>query len=302
MKAEMTTEMNATTRRHRQQRRAKSRAAAPGPRGRRPQSQSPSAKSAEPREVRGRHPLDGWRGWLLVGAFAVAAAVFVVLKAPVFSIDEVQISGAARTSEGAILSALDIPSGTALATWDAGPGTEAIAALPWVEEVRITKAYPATVRVVVRERAVTASVGSPIRQEWLVISEDGHVLERRMTPAGDSRIVLAPAYVIDDAMVGDRVSDVDPAIVASTGLPLQLDAWVDHWRIDADGAVTIGLVGGAEAHLGRTGEHRTQYVSLASILDGGTSLVCIDHIDLEVADTPVITRDAECLVAAAAFG
>ncbi len=247
------------------------------------------------------HVLDGWRGWALVAVFGVCAAVFVVLKAPLFAIDEVQMSGNARTSDGAILAALDLEPGIPLATWDSDPAMAAIAELPWVDQVRVTKSYPSTVRVVIRERAVSASVGSAIRQEWLIVDDGGHVLERRLTPAAGTRMILAPPDVIDNGSVGSPANGIQSALVASENLPLQLDPWVDHWSVSRDGAVTIGLTGGASASLGHSTDHRTQFVSLASILDGGTSLVCIDDIDLGVADTPVVSRDSSCLIAAEAL-
>ena len=58
------------------------------------------------------------------------------------------------------------------------------------------------------------------------------------------------------------------------------------------------LVGSATAVFGREPDHRTQFVSLASILDGGTSLVCVERIDLRIPDTPIIDRGAACMTAA----
>ena len=99
----------------------------------------------------------------------------------------------------------------------------------------------------------------------------------------------------DDGEVAPEVSEV---LALATNLPLQLSPWVQSWTVDADGEVRAELVGSAGAVFGTGQDHRTQYVSLASILDGGTSLACISVIDLDIADTPVIERNAQCMAAA----
>ena len=78
-------------------------------------------------------------------------------------------------------------------------------------------------------------------------------------------------------------------------LPSQLEPWIDSWTMDGSGRITAELVGSAAARFGFAEQPATQFVSLAAILDGGTSLACITSIDLRVADTPVIHRDLACL-------
>jgi len=241
--------------------------------------------------------------WFLVVLFvAVAAFVVALLQAPTFEVQTVQISGAARTSEGAILDALSISDGQALLTYDTQSGREATSELPWVAAVSLTRQWPSTLRVVVRERAVSAAVARPSGDEWVVLAGDGVVVEHRMTPPSGVPLIVATNGVVEASVIGEPLAGVDRALAIARDLPLQLDPWITTWSSNADGVVTAELVGSAQVSFGTHDDHRTQFVSLASILNGGTSLVCLEVIDLTIADTPVLHRDASCLIQSAEMG
>lgn len=236
--------------------------------------------------------------WWLLSAFVAVVALFVMLlESPVFEINDVQISGAARTSEGSILDALAISSDQALLTYDTSEGRDDLATLPWVETVDVTRQWPSSLRVVIRERTVAAAIGRPDGSEWAVVARDGMVVEYRMTPPSGVPLIVATQDIVDSSSIGSPVPGVDRALEIAHGLPLQLAPWVTTWSVDVDGVVVAELVGSARANFGALDDHRTQYVSLASILNGGADLVCIDTIDLSIADTPVLHRNASCLLA-----
>ncbi|MDW3179713.1 MAG: FtsQ-type POTRA domain-containing protein [Acidimicrobiia bacterium] len=241
--------------------------------------------------------------WFLVALFvAVAGFVVALLEGPMFEVQTVQISGAARTSEGAILEALDIADDQALLTYDAQEGSAAVADLAWVEAVSLTRQWPSTLRVVVRERTVSAAIARPSGSEWVVLAGDGVVVEYRMSPPSGVPLIVATNEIVEASTIGEPLAGVDRVLEISRDLPLQLDPWVTTWRASEDGEVTAELVGSARANFGRLDDHRTQFVSLASILNGGASLVCLEVIDLTIADTPVLHRDPNCLLQSAALG
>ncbi len=231
---------------------------------------------------------------LVVCLLAIAA----LLRAPFFSISVVQISGESRTSEGAVRAALDIDVDQALATYDTDAAELLISELPWVEAVDVSRGWPSTLRVELRERVPAAAFAPETGARWVVVSESGHVLERRMTPPVGVPLVVAPQALVSSAVIGVPLPDSEGVLATSTNLPAQLVPWIESWTMDADGVVAAELVGSATAVFGREPDHRTQFVSLASILDGGTSLVCIERIDLRIPDTPVIERGAACMAAA----
>ncbi len=241
--------------------------------------------------------------WFLVVLFvSVAGFVVALLEASLFEAQTVQISGAARTSEGAILDALAIDDGQALLTYNTNDARVAVSDLPWVQAVSITRQWPSTLRVVVRERTVSAAIVEPSGDEWVVLASDGFVVENRMSPPSGVPLIVTTEEIVDSSIIGEPIAGLDRVLEISADLPLQLDPWVTTWRADAEGVVTAELVGSASANFGTLDDHRTQFVSLASILNGGASLVCLDVIDLTIADTPVLHRRPDCLNRSAELG
>lgn len=277
------------------------------PRGRAPQqapqrqrarSSKKEVRTSEP--VASKPPMDGATKarWVLIGLIiAAGACVVALLEAPVFAVSEVQISGSARTSDGAIEAMLDVSADQALLTYDMSAGTEGVASLPWVESVALSRQWPSTLRVVVRERTIASAVGHPAGKTWLVVAADGIVVEKRLTPPSGVPLIISTVEVVDAAVVGTELVGVDRAREIAHSMPLQLDPWITTWTSHDDGSVSAGLVGSARANFGAHADHRTQFVSLASILNGGADLVCLAVIDLSIADTPVLHRDPACIVA-----
>lgn len=264
----------------------------------------------EPRPARGRLPpaeIDdetwqsriAWRWWFIGALLAVIIVIVALLRAPFFAISEVQLTGEARTSEGTILDVLAIPEGQALASYDVSGAEDEIALLPWVEQVDVTRGWPSTLRVQIRERVPAAAITAAAGREWVVVSNDGHVLERRLTPPSKVPLIVAARGIIENVQIGEVADEALRPISVATNLPTQLLPWVDSWTVDGTGLVTAELVGSARALFGSETDNRTQFVSLASILSGGSSLVCISEIDLTIGDTPVVHRNDACLRASA---
>jgi len=264
-----------------------------------PSRRSVKPRTDEPRSGSERSPLikiSPARQWLLLAVGSIIAFGIAVMAAPFFEAENVQISGAARTSEGAILEALAIPVDQALLTYRTGAGAEAVGDLAWVSAVSVTRQWPSTVRVVVRERTASASIGSPNGTRWIVVGEDGVAVEERMTPSAAVPVIVATDAILSQASIGKPIGGVERALLIAQELPLQLDPWITTWSVDDSGDVIAELVGSASVHFGPTEDHRTQYVSLASILNGGADLICLERIDLMVADTPVLHRNPQCLI------
>ncbi len=214
-----------------------------------------------------------------------------------FEAHSVSLSGNARTSEGLVLEALDIPDDQALLLYDIDAAEEAVGALPWVSTVRIVRQWPGTVQVVLRERGVAAAIGRPDGTEWVVLADDGVVVERRATPPGRVPLIVGTDAMVTGARIGQPVDEAAHALEIALDVPGQLDPWITTWSIDNSGALTAELIGSAQANFGSLEDPQTQFVSLASILNGGAELTCLSQIDLSVADTPVLHRDAACIAA-----
>lgn len=267
--------------------------------------QPPAARQPERPQPAARPPMTR-RTKIRIATFVllVSAAGFIIalLEAPLFEVQEVQISGAARTSEGAILEMLALPDGQALLTYDINEAQRSLGELPWVESVDLARQWPSTLRVVVRERSISAGVARPSGSEWIVVAGDGVVVESRLSPPSGVPLIVATEEVVDSAVIGQRITGVDRVLEISGALPLQLAPWVTTWTSDSDGVVTAELVGSAKVNFGSRDDHRSQFVSLASILNGGAELVCLEIIDLTIADTPVLHRDPACIAVSRELG
>ena len=256
----------------------------------------PRSRASRPRAER-TFPRIRW--WLVCTIALVVLIAVTLLEAPMFEARSVQLSGNARTNEGLIHEALSIPEDQALLLYDFGAAELAVSALPWVKDVEVTRQWPSTVRVVISERGVVAAIGRPDGSEWVVISDDGVVVENRATPPANVPLIIATNNLVNTATVGERVPAAERALEVALNVPGQLDAWITTWTLDENLDLTAELVGSAEVSFGAFEDQRTQFVSLASILNGGAELTCLDRIDLSVADTPVLDRNAACIVEAA---
>lgn len=280
----------------------------PAPHGttrRRTRHQAAAPERSEGREATTSTTRDVERKSRQVLAIAVLIVVIgfvvAVLEAPFFEARSVQVSGISRTSNGAILDTLDLQPDVALLRYDMRAAEEQLAALPWVKDVEVTRQWPSTVRVVVRERSVWATLGTPSGSRWLVLGDDGVVVEERLTPPTGVPVIIGTRAIVEQAVIAEPLAGAERVLEIAHDLPLQLDPWITTWSTDDEGRVSARLVGSAVAEFGAFEDHRTQFVSLASILDGGAPLTCLSTIDLSVADTPVLHRNAECMTAARAM-
>jgi len=260
--------------------------------------QVPREKRRARQELPVRPPIDRARNrrwWIGVVVLSIVAFIIAIFEAPVFEVTRTQISGQARTNIGAIEAALAIPEDQALLTYDTDEAADRVRALPWVESASVVRQWPSSVRVVVRERAVAVGVGNPSGERWFLTGTDQLAIEQRPTPPAGVPLIVADDSIIEAVALGEEIAGIDRAFNLASDIPNQLDPWVSLWSIDETGVVTANLTGSAIAVFGAAGDTRTQFVSLASILQGGPLLTCIDVIDLSTADTPVIHRNPSCL-------
>ena len=175
-------------------------------------------------------------------------------------------------------------------------------ALPWIDSANVVRQWPSTVRVVVREHEVMAGVGDPAGHRWWLVGTDQLAIEAQFTPPAEVPLLVVDKDTFDAAAPGQRFAGIERVYDLALNVPGQIDPWVSNWTMDETGSVSANLTGSATAVFGAAGEARTQFVSLASILGGGTLLSCIDVIDLSTPDTPVIHRGQACITASRALG
>ncbi len=213
--------------------------------------------------------------WTLVG-----------LRSSLLDVDRVQVTGADRTAPDAVRAAAGIAPGEPMVGLDVDAGTDAVAALPWVDEVRISRMWPGTVRIVVTERTPLAAVR--VDGGWARVDAQGRVLD----------VVAAPPDLL--ALAGRRPAGpgatlpaADREVLATLArIPDALAVQVAQARADDRGLVLdVGegwtVVVGDDDDLGAKAAAARAVQAAADPADGCT-------IDVRVPSSPVLTPGGDC--------
>jgi cell division protein FtsQ len=157
------------------------------------------------------------RRQVLVGLLALAAAValYLVARSPLFGLSAVRVEGGSAATRAAVLAAAHLHAGEPYLAIDPDEVGARVAALPRVASVRVRRAYPASLRIIVTERRATASVSSA-GAYWLVAA-DGTVLER-LRGRGQGLPFVANVPLPRGVRPGTRLAAGNPLANALTAL------------------------------------------------------------------------------------
>ncbi|WCO65218.1 FtsQ-type POTRA domain-containing protein [Iamia majanohamensis] len=214
--------------------------------------------------------------WTLVG-----------LRSSLLDVDRVQVSGAEHTSADAVRAAAGIAPGEPMVGADLDGGTEAVAALPWTDEVRIARMWPGTVRIVVTERTPVAVVRTP--GGWARLDAEGRVLDE--APARPDDLVALTGR--RDAAPADTLPAADREVLATVAeLPDALAPDVEEARRDDRGLV-LALGEGWTVVVG-DGEDLPAKAAAARAVREAADPADGCTIDVRVPDSPVLTPGGDC--------
>lgn len=225
---------------------------------------------------------------------AVVAAGWGLTRSPLLDVDRIEVRGAHRSGPEAVRAAAGVATGTPLLDVDPGAVRAGVGSLPWVEHVSVTRDWPGTLRVAVRERRPVARLGAG--DGAVVVDRDGRVLAPAAALAPDEVVPLVVGVEVAGAPGEPAATDargrVRPglarALEVAERLPAALGSPVDAVIVD-DGAVDLEL-GVGRARLGARGDVDDQLVALATVL-ARVDLRCVAVIDVRVPSAPSVTRD-----------
>jgi cell division protein FtsQ len=197
-------------------------------------------------------PLLGLATLVFAGAAVVFALPVKELRAIDFSakasdlmigaglgIDQVNVSGQGYTSDTDIFDVLDLPNVKTFAAFDSEAALKRIERIPWVDKAQITRVYPGTLDIVVRERtpAVIWTRGDMnylVDATWRVLGPapagGPWVLPRVAGEGADREATLMLAALLRYPAVereyayGERVAERRWRIVLKNGTVLELGA------------------------------------------------------------------------------
>ena len=101
----------------------------------------------------------------------VVAIAFGITQSPLLDVDEVEVIGGTRTGADQILEAAGVEPGTPLLGLDLSGPRKAIAALPWVDQVRSRRTWGGKVTFDVTEREAVAQI--PVDESWALVDGGG---------------------------------------------------------------------------------------------------------------------------------
>jgi cell division protein FtsQ len=220
---------------------------------------------------------------------AVVCAVvwsLVVLRSPLLDVDRVQVVGAESTADADALAASGIDTGEPLVGVDLDGAEAALADLPWVDEARVSRLWPGTVRIVLTERtplATQAHAGG-----WAVVDAQGRVLA---VVAERPDLVLLDGH--GDAAPGGRLSPAERSVLRTLiRLPDGVRAEVTGAAAGPDGQ-QVTLESGELVVLGDGSSLAAKLAAADAVAaDAAPEDGC--RIDVRVPTAPVLTMDGSC--------
>jgi cell division protein FtsQ len=226
------------------------------------------------------------------GAVAVVASAWLMTRSPLLDIDRVDVGGAERTSVQAVRDAAGLDLGAAMLDVDERDIEAAVADLPWVDEVTVSRKWPGTISLSIVERSPVAMVTDPastaIKPLWALVDTDGRVLA--MTGEAMAQI---PRLDVAQEIVepGEEMSvDVRPAIRVAERLPATLARELDTVLLRDDGSIVLKFVSGGSAELGTMTQLEDKFLAVLAMFESSPEMPTRD-IDVRVPHTPVLLAD-----------
>ncbi len=151
----------------------------------------------------------------IVGLVLAAALAFFILSAtPVFTISSIETEPTAHLTAESIGKLAAIGEGTTLLNVDVKQVEDNIKKNPWVEEVQITREFPDRLRVIVRERTISAVVLMSSGNIAWYLGSDGRWIEPvnidTTSNRAGSELALAKAEELGCLLIADVPSSVSP--------------------------------------------------------------------------------------------
>jgi cell division protein FtsQ len=232
------------------------------------------------------------RATLVLAIVAAAVGSLAAARSPVLDVDQVTVSGAQRTDAAAVIRAAGIERGDPMIGVDAGAAADRVERLPWVGRVRVVRAWPATVKIEVHERA-PAAVIQVTEARVALVDEGGRVLAiepsgSEAQPADGGPVTLTG---VDGRVAeGERLPlDARAALAVALAARERLPGVVASVSTELDAA----LVEGGTVRFGSADRIDDKLTAVETVLDQ-VDTGCLDTLDVRVPGSPALTRDGGC--------
>jgi len=218
--------------------------------------------------------------------FVVALALAVLLtiawgvsRSPLLDVDHVRVRGVQHLTAAEIEDAAGVHTGDAMVWLNTGNAVSGIEALPYVATATLTREWPDTVRIVVRERRPAAWLEGPSGKA--LVDGTGRVLETVGQPPPGMPELLG-AHVVPPS--GGRIDALDAATVAG-GLHGIAAAGTKSVET-TDHGVVLHLFSGPEIRMGEPNRIGVKLRAALAVL-GASAGVPVTYVDVSVPTNPV---------------
>jgi cell division protein FtsQ len=218
---------------------------------------------------------------LAMGTFVALGVAYLIVQSPILDVDHVRITGTRNVTPDDVRSAAGVELGEPLLRVDTGQVARRIEALAWVQNARVERDLPGSLRVTITEHRPAAFVKNPSGGVSL-IAPDGRVI---------ARADAAPAGAVE--LLGVRRVPAVGALVSPPGaaaltrdMPAELAQHVVAVDVGGNG-ITLRLARGGEVRLGSLDDLRAKAASALAVLahrgDGTFS-----YLDVSTPESPVV--------------
>lgn len=221
-------------------------------------------------------------------AGGLAVAYLAARHTPLFAVQELQVQGAPPRVEQAIRAELQPVLGTSLVALDGGELVDRLESLPVVKAAAYDRAFPHTLRLVIRPERQLAVVRSRGGGAW-VVSEGGRVLR----PAPSRALTRLPQVALGPGMLlhpGESLGNPATltALRALTLVPRPFPLHLRSARMQL-GRVTLVVGEGTELRLGEPSELGLKLVIAERVLRAvePEERAQLGYLDLSLPERPV---------------
>ncbi len=181
----------------------------------------------------------------------VAGGAWLLLWSDALAVDRVEVQGTRLLDSATVEDAVGVRLGTPLARVDLDEVADRVEQLPAVADVEVSRGWPGTLQVVVRER-----------QSVAVVEEDGHyrgldgegVLFRDYTAPPDSLPLVRSDDLDQAATAAGRADALREVALVVEALPVTIARRVDHVELASLDSIALLLRDGTRVRWGSADE------------------------------------------------
>ena len=187
----------------------------------------------------------------------VVLLAWVLLLSPLLAVDRVVVAGVARLTPEQVVEAAAVELGTPLARVGVGETAERVRALEPVDDVRVRRVWPGTLRLEVAERVAVAGVPRPDGVLLLDADGVGFGTDPALPPG-------VPSLEVDSPGADDAATEA--ALEVLLALPPELAGQVGVLRASTPSDVSFSLVDGRTVVWGSPRDTATKLAAITALL------------------------------------